>query len=61
MSDSYAPRRIACLQPSATAILARVGALDRVGACTKYCADVVPNLDARERLVIADSWSAKTE
>ena len=61
MSDSYAPRRIACLQPSATAILARVGALDRVVACTKYCADVVPNLDARERLVIADSWSAKTE
>jgi iron complex transport system substrate-binding protein len=59
MADSHLPRRIACLQPSATVILARVGALDRVVACTKYCADVVPELDVGDRLVIADSWSAK--
>lgn len=58
MSDAYVPRRIACLQPSATVILASVGALDRVVACTKYCADVVPQLDLSNRLVIADSWSA---
>jgi len=44
MPDSYCPRRIACLQPSATVILASVGELDRVVACTKYCADVVPEL-----------------
>jgi iron complex transport system substrate-binding protein len=49
MSDSRTPRRIACLQPSATVILASVGELDRVVACTKYCVDVVPELrdDAR--------------
>ena len=39
--------------------MASVGALDHVVACTKYCADVVPNLDVSRRLVIADSWSAK--
>ncbi len=59
MPNSRAPRRIACLQPSATVILASLGALDRVVACTKYCADVVPDLDTRNRLVIADSWTAK--
>lgn len=61
--SSHGPRRIACLQPSATVILASVGALDRVVACTKYCADVVPEVetDARrgERLIIADSWTSK--
>jgi iron complex transport system substrate-binding protein len=68
MGDSHNPRRIACLQPSATVILAGVGELDRVVACTKYCADVVPELRtqvggggrmASERLIIADSWSSK--
>src|SRR5208282_4421232 len=44
MADSHHPRRIACLQPSATVILASVGELDRVVACTKYCVDVVPEL-----------------
>ena len=63
MPDSRLPRRIACLQPSATVILASVGELDRVVACTKYCADVVPelreNLHKRHRLIIADSWNSK--
>lgn len=63
MSDSHTPRRIACLQPSATVILASVGELNRVVACTKYCADVVPELRAAarggDRLIIADSWSSK--
>jgi iron complex transport system substrate-binding protein len=59
MHDSHAPRRIACLQPSATVILASVGALDRVVACTKYCVDVVAELDTSDKLVIADSWTAK--
>ncbi len=65
MSDPRLPRRIACLQPSATVILASVGELDRVVACTKYCADVVPELRADTRngqqqiAVIADSWSSK--
>jgi iron complex transport system substrate-binding protein len=59
MPDSRAPRRIACLQPSATVILASVGALDCVVACTKYCAEVVPELDTRKLLIVADSWTAK--
>lgn len=59
MHYSCAPQRIACLQPSATVILASVGALDRVVACTKHCAEVVADLDTTSRLVIADSWTAK--
>ena len=56
------PRRIACLQPSATVILDGVGELERVVACTKYCADVVPGLrhSLRERVIIADSWTSKS-
>jgi iron complex transport system substrate-binding protein len=59
MADSYAPRRIVCLQPSATVILARIGELDCVVACTKYCADVVPEVVARRPLIVADSWTSK--
>jgi iron complex transport system substrate-binding protein len=53
------PHRIACLQPSATVILASLGALDRVVACTRYCADVVPEVLQGKRRIIHDSWSAK--
>ena len=64
MRDSHYPRRIACLQPSATVILASVGELQRVVACTKYCADVVPEVKADlprgHRLIIADCWTSKT-
>lgn len=64
MPNSHLPRRIACLQPSATVILAGVGELDRVVACTKYCADVVPeirsDLRSGNRLIIADSWTSKS-
>ncbi len=75
MTESHRPRRIACLQPSATVILARVGELELVVACTKYCADVVPELrdelrnELRDKIqrevrgskrrIIADSWSSK--
>src|SRR5277367_4484044 len=63
MSDSHTPLRIACLQPSATVILASVGELDRVVACTKYCADVVPEIrndwQNGNRRIIADSWTSK--
>jgi len=63
MPDSHHPRRIACLQPSATVILASVGELHRVVACTKYCVDVVPQLETdphnRSPLIIADSWTSK--
>jgi iron complex transport system substrate-binding protein len=59
MPSAHGPRRIACLQPSATVILASVGELDRVVACTKYCADVVPEIYQRERLIVSDSWTSK--
>lgn len=55
---SYTPKRIVSLQPSATVILAELGQLDRVVACTKYCADVCPEVKAG-RTIIADSWTAK--
>jgi iron complex transport system substrate-binding protein len=74
MSESYFPRRIACLQPSATVILASVGELERVVACTKYCVEVVPELRPEmnggqkpdkmrigERLIVADSWTSKAD
>jgi iron complex transport system substrate-binding protein len=61
MSPSHTPRRIASLQPSATVILAAVGELDRVVACTKYCADVVPEVTSQPRTILADSWTANAE
>lgn len=53
-------RRIACLQPSATVILEAVGELDRIVACTKYCADVVPAVADGSRTILPDSWTAET-
>jgi len=61
MSFSHIPRRIASLQPSATVILGEIGELERVVACTKYCADVVPEILARPRAILADSWTANAE
>src|SRR5579885_1397000 len=58
MPHSHTIRRIACLQPSATVILDRLGELDRVVACTKYCVDVVPSVADGSRLVLSDSWTA---
>jgi iron complex transport system substrate-binding protein len=59
MHGAHHPRRIACLQPSATVILASVGELERVVACTKYCADLVPEVRGSNRIIIADSWMSK--
>ena len=61
MASAHTPRRIACLQPSATVILAAVGELDRVVACTRYCADVVGEISTTPRVILADSWTANTE
>jgi iron complex transport system substrate-binding protein len=60
---THTPRRIACLQPSATVILAEIGELDRVIACTKYCADVVREVKSQPRTItiLADSWTANAE
>ena len=61
MASAHTPQRIVCLQPSATVILAAIGKLDRVVACTKYCADVVPEIVDTPRAILADSWTANTE
>jgi iron complex transport system substrate-binding protein len=60
MLTSHTARRIACLQPSATVILDAIGELDRVVACTRYCADVVPAVADGSRIILADSWTADT-
>lgn len=57
----YSPCRIASLQPSATVVLAELGRLNRLVACTKYCRDVVPQVTAQPCLILADSWTASTE
>lgn len=57
----HTPRRIVCLQPNATVILAAIGELDRVVACTRYCTDVVPGIANSSRMILSDSWTANTE
>jgi len=57
MTYDHTPRRIVSLQPSATVILQAIGALDRLVACTKYCADVCP--EAAAASIVDDSWTAK--
>jgi iron complex transport system substrate-binding protein len=56
----HTPKRIVSLQPSATVILAAMGQLDRLVACTKYCADVCPEVRDRKVAVVHDSWTADT-
>jgi iron complex transport system substrate-binding protein len=58
---SHFPRRIVSLQPSATVTLHALGLLDLVVACTKYCADVVPEVADGKRLIVHDSWTAQAE
>lgn len=57
--SAHTPQRVVSLQPSATVILAALGKLDTVVACTKYCAAVVPEVKNGVRMIIADSWTAK--
>jgi iron complex transport system substrate-binding protein len=57
----FVPQRVVSLQPSITVILDRLGLLDRVAACTKYCVEVCPAATSAGRSIIQDSWSAKAE
>ena len=61
MALAQYPKRIACLQPSATVTLQTLGELERVVACTRYCLDVVPEIAARAPLILADSWTANAD
>lgn len=56
----HTPQRIVSLQPSATVILAAIGKLDCLVACTKYCADVCPEVSKLGLTIVHDSWTADT-
>jgi iron complex transport system substrate-binding protein len=58
MSD-YTPRRVVSLQPSATVILRDLGRLGCLVACTKYCAEVCPEVRG-QMAIVADSWTAQS-
>ena len=60
MPRDHIPQRIVSLQPSATVILAAVGKLNHLVACTKYCADVCPEVGDRSLTIVHDSWTANT-
>ena len=53
--------RIAALQPSISIILDRLGALDTLVACTRYCVEAVPALAKRSITIVKDSWSCTTD
>lgn len=61
MPENHLPRRIVSLQPSVTVTLRDLGLLGRLVACTKYCADVCPEVKQAGCLIVEDSWSAKAE
>lgn len=61
MPHARIPQRVVSLQPSITVTLRDLGLLDRLGACTKYCVDLCPELKQTGCRVIEDSWSAKAE
>ncbi|MFZ0661347.1 MAG: ABC transporter substrate-binding protein [Acidobacteriaceae bacterium] len=53
--------RIVALQPSVSIILDRLGCLDALAACTKYCLEAVPALRERDLPIVHNSWSTKAE
>lgn len=53
--------KIISLQPSVSVILDRLGCLDALTACTKYCLESIPKLRDRGLPIVHDSWSTKAE
>jgi iron complex transport system substrate-binding protein len=60
-TTDHRPGRVASLQPSATVTLRDLGLLDCLVACTKYCADVCPEVADGSRVIISDSWTAQSQ
>lgn len=58
---SYVACRVVSLQPSATVILRDLGKLDALIGCTKYCADVCPEVKKSSIAIVADSWTAQNQ
>lgn len=61
MLPDHFPKRVVSLQPSATVILQSIGKLDRLVACTKYCAEVCLEAGGGQCLIVSDSWTAHSE
>lgn len=59
-APDHTPQRIASLQPSATVTLRDLGLLDRLVACTRYCADVCSEVADGSRVIVSDSWTAQS-
>jgi iron complex transport system substrate-binding protein len=57
----FTPQRVVSLQPSITSILERLGVLDRLAACTKYCRDICPAVSQKGIAIIEDSWTADAD
>ncbi len=60
-APDHTPRRVVSLQPSATVTLRDLGLLERLVACTRYCADVCPEVADGTRIIVSDSWSAQSQ
>lgn len=60
-TESHPPLRIASLQPSITLTLERLGHLDDLIACTKYCIEALPGLRSHSLAIVPDSWSTTME
>jgi iron complex transport system substrate-binding protein len=60
MLPTFTVRRVVSLQPSATVILAAIGQLHRLVACTKYCVEVCSEVASVGCSVVADSWTANS-
>ena len=61
MPSEFTPQRVVCLQPSATLTMRDIGLLDKVVACTKYCAEVCPEVVDGSRPIVSDSWTAQAD
>src|SRR5579884_1717012 len=57
----FTPQRLVSLQPSITSIMERLGVLDRLVACTKYCAEICPKVRELGIAIVHDSWTADSE
>jgi iron complex transport system substrate-binding protein len=53
--------RIVSLQPSVSIILERLGCLNLLVACTRYCLEAVPALRLRNLPIVHDSWTTTTD
>jgi iron complex transport system substrate-binding protein len=58
---NHFPTRVVSLQPSATVILHKLGRLTSLVACTRYCADVCPEVRGTNITMVADSWTAQSK